>query len=334
MIQVTGLSKHYGSMKAIDDVSFHVNKGEIVGFLGPNGAGKSTTMKILTCFTQPTSGTAEIAGFDTFENPDEIRKRLGYLPENAPLYQDMTPQSYLRHVAELKNVAAKEIKSQVEEVVSTFGVSGFSGKLIKYLSKGQKQRVGIAQSLLGNPEILILDEPTVGLDPQQIHEIRDVIRDMQGKRTVILSTHILPEVSMTCQRILIINKGKIVAEDSTKNLLSRFHKHNLYEIEVGGNKADIESTLSGINQVVRVELKREESDSVFVYEVETEAGTDKRREVSNAVVKNGLGLLSFQTVSLSLEEIFLELVTEEVTDPKEPTPAPPRRGINEEEGET
>ncbi|MBF0275052.1 MAG: ATP-binding cassette domain-containing protein [Nitrospinae bacterium] len=311
MIRVSDLSKQYGALKAIDQVNFHVEKGEIVGFLGPNGAGKSTTMKILTCFTQPTSGSVNIAGFDAFNDSIEVRKRIGYLPENTPLYEEMTPRSLLRFIAGLKGVPTKEQNKKVEEVISLFGIAKFSGKLIKYISKGQKQRVGIAQAMIGEPEILILDEPTVGLDPKQIHEIRDIIKNMQGKRTVILSTHILPEVSMTCQRILIINKGKIVTEESTVNLMSRFHSHNIFEIEIDGDEKKVQSVLRDVKNILRIDVKEKSNDQRNIYEIETEKNIDNRREISHAVVHNGLGLLSFKTVSRSLEDIFLELVTDE-----------------------
>ena len=218
MIEVDRLTKRYGNLKAVDEVSFQVEKGEILGFLGPNGAGKTTTMRILTCFLPATEGTARVAGYDVFEDAMEVKRRIGYLPEHPPLYDEMTVDGYLKFVARIKGVAPEDRKRRLQEVKETVRIEGYGRKLIKHLSKGFKQRVGLAQALIHDPEVLILDEPTVGLDPNQIKEVRELIKSLSGNHTIILSTHILPEVSMTCQRVVIISDGKIVAVDTPENL--------------------------------------------------------------------------------------------------------------------
>ncbi len=315
MIQVHSLSKHYGTFKAVDSLSFHIEKGEIVGFLGPNGAGKSTTMKILSSVLPASSGEASVAGFNCQTEPLEVRKRIGYVPENIPLYGDMTPRELLGFVARIKGVAGKDISREISEVEGLFQVTPFCHKLIRSLSKGQRQRVGVAQALLGNPELLILDEPSVGLDPAQIHEMREIIKGMQGKRTVLLSTHILPEVSMSCQRIIIINKGKIVAEESTGNLLARFNKQERLEVQAeGSSPSEIKQLLRSVAGVSELYFPETQNKDVLHFEVETAPSADDkeiRRAISHAVVSAGFGLLHLSSVNQgkSLEDIFLELVT-------------------------
>ncbi len=317
MIQVQNLTKRYGSFTAINDLSFQIDKGEIVGFLGPNGAGKSTTMKILTSVLPPTSGNAHLAGFHCQSEPMEVRKRLGYLPENIPLYGDMTPRELLSFVARLKGIIGKDITAEVSNIEGMLQVSPFAHTLIRSLSKGQKQRVGVAQALIGKPDILILDEPTVGLDPKQIHEMRELIKEMKEKRTVLLSTHILPEVSMTCQRIIIINKGEIVAEEKTNRLMESFNNQERIIIETAGaTKTEIQTVLSPLEGMIKLHFPHKEPEDKnetfsFEAEVKTEEGNELKRAISHAIVTGGYGLLQLHTSGKSLEDIFLQLVTEE-----------------------
>jgi ABC-2 type transport system ATP-binding protein len=312
MIEVQGLTKYYGTTPAIQDVSFHVEKGEIVGFLGPNGAGKTTTMRILTCFFPPTSGSARVAGFDVFDDSLEVRRRVGYLPENVPLYQDQTVWAYLNFMAEVRGVGASQRKAQVAQVMDECGLGEVSGKLIGKLSKGFRQRVGIAQALLHRPEVMILDEPTIGLDPRQIIEIRHLIRSLAGDRTVIISTHILPEVSMICGRALIINQGRIVAADTPETLTARLQHGFRIHLQVeGGDRKAVAEALQGIQGVTSVELERVVSPTANAFLVHSRDERDVRRDLARAVVERGWGLLELRSVDMSLEDIFLHLVTEE-----------------------
>jgi ABC-2 type transport system ATP-binding protein len=312
MIEVERLSKYYGTLPAIQDVSFRVDKGEIVGFLGPNGAGKTTTMRVLTCFHPPTSGTARVAGWDVFKDSLEVRRRVGYLPENVPLYHDQTVWAYLHFIAEVRGVGATRRKAQVTRVMEECGLDGVNGKLIGRLSKGYRQRVGIAQALIHRPEVLILDEPTIGLDPRQITEIRQLIRSLAGDRTVIISTHILPEVSMICGRALIINQGRIVAADTPQNLTNRLQKGRRIHLQVETtDPTAVEQALRGLPGVSGVEIERALSPTATALLVESGEGRDIRRDVAATVVGRGWGLLELRSVEMSLEEIFLQLVTEE-----------------------
>ncbi len=312
MIEVQNLSKNYGSVTAIQDVSFRVDKGEIVGFLGPNGAGKTTTMRILTCFCPPTSGTARVAGFDVFESSLEVRRRVGYLPENVPLYPDQTVWSYLNFMAEVRRLGKTERKTQVARVMEECGLDTVNGRIIGKLSKGFRQRVGIAQALVHRPEVLILDEPTIGLDPKQIIEIRQLIRSLAGDRTVIISTHILPEVSMICGRALIINQGRIVAADSPENLTAQLQKGLRVDVQVeGGAPEEVKEILGRVDGVARVEVERTVSPTTTAFRVDSRDRADIRRELARAIVERGWGLLELRTIDMSLEDIFLQLVTEE-----------------------
>lgn len=272
MIEVDHLTKRFGNVRAIDDVSFQVEKGEILGFLGPNGAGKTTTMRILTCFLPATQGTARVAGFDIFDKPMEVKRRIGYLPENPPLYTEMSVDSFLDFVARIKGVESKGRKKKIAEVKEKVSIKEYSGTLIKNLSKGYKQRLALAQALIHDPEVLILDEPTVGLDPNQIHEVRQLIRNLAGNHTIILSTHILPEVSMTCQRVVIINDGKIIAVDTPENLTRQLQGTKKLYLEIKGPEPDVKDRLKEIEGVVRVDSQRLEADSAysFCYTLETE----------------------------------------------------------------
>lgn len=290
-------------------ITFSVEKGEILGFLGPNGAGKTTTMRILTGFFPATGGKAKIAGFDVFEEPMEVKKRIGYLPENVPLYVDMTAEDYLRFVANLKGVPSRDVVKWVERVMGDCGITQMRKKLIKELSKGYRQRVGLAQALLNDPEVLILDEPTIGLDPRQIIDIRKLIKDLAGSRTVILCTHILPEVSMVCQKVVIINEGKVVAMDATKNLTDRLQGSRRVALQVEGPGSDVLGALRKLGGVRAVETVK--ANGVPEYRVDFEKGKDARAEIPALIVNKGWRLLEMKTVEMSLEDVFVKLVTSE-----------------------
>jgi len=315
MIEVQSLTKHYGPVMAIEDVSFRVGRGEIVGFLGPNGAGKTTTMRILTGYMPATSGTAQVAGFDVLAQSLEARRRIGYLPESVPLYGELRVRTYLDFVAEVKGVPARERPARVDGAMERCGVTDVAGKLVSTLSRGYRQRVGLAQALVNDPEVLILDEPTVGLDPQQIVEIRRLIKGLAGQRTIILSTHILPEVSMTCDRVIIISRGRIVAVDTPGNLTAQVQKSANVLLQVEGPPESVMAEIRRLEGVQRVAPRGEAVDGRRTYLVESERGRDVRVALAAAMVKNGWGLYELRPADLSLEEIFLHLVTEE---------APPR----------
>jgi ABC-2 type transport system ATP-binding protein len=308
MIEVENLTKKYGRHTAVDGISFKVQKGEILGFLGPNGAGKTTTMRILTCYLPPTEGTARVAGYDVFAQPLDVKKHVGYVPETPPLYPDMTVQDFLTFCARIKGLSAPARAARVDEAMGKCRVADVRGKHIGKLSKGYRQRVGLAQAILANPDVLILDEPTAGLDPKQIIETRELIKSLGGDHTVILSTHILPEVSMTCGRVVIINKGRVVAEDTPDNLTHRLRGAGTLRLEVRGDETDAAAAVRAVAGVVQVRTARA-SAGVVVLEVESEAGRDLRAELAAAVVGRGLGLLGLQAVGMSLEEIFLHLTT-------------------------
>jgi ABC-2 type transport system ATP-binding protein len=321
VIEVQHLSKRYGPVTAVDDVSFRAESGEILGFLGPNGAGKTTTMRIITGYMPATEGTVTVAGFDVFEQPLEAKRRTGYLPETPPLYPDMTIREYLTFVARIKGVR-KDIKGRVDEVMKRTWVSDMAGRHCAKLSKGYKQRVGLAQALIHNPDVLVLDEPTAGLDPKQIIETRQLIRALAGNHTIVLSTHILPEVAQTCQKVVIINKGKIVAIDTPDALTERLRGAITMYLQAQGPVDDIQRALQNIRGVVRVNLA-EKRDDVGVFEVDSEKGADVRRDLSTAVVRGGWGLLELRPVRVSLEEIFLSLTTEERAGAEPDEPAEP-----------
>ena len=311
MIEVQHITKRYGRVTAVDDVSFRVERGEILGFLGPNGAGKTTTMRILTGYMPPTDGRATVAGFDVFTHPVEAKRRTGYLPEMPPLYPDMTVREYLDFVARIKAVPPKERKDRVSAVMQRAHVADVATKHCSKLSKGYRQRVGLAQALIHNPEVLILDEPTAGLDPKQIIETRDLIRSLAGDHTIVLSTHILPEVAQTCQRVVIINKGRVVAVDTPDGLTARLKGAETMYVQVDPQGADAAAALHGIPGVTRVAVADQRA-GVEGYEVESARGTDIRRDIARVVVTNGWGLLELRPMRMSLEEIFLQVTTEEV----------------------
>ena len=310
MIEVSHLSKKYGPFTAVDDVSFRAESGEIMGFLGPNGAGKTTTMRIITGYMPATEGTAIVAGFDVFDQPLEAKRRTGYLPETPPLYPDMTVREYLRFVAKIKGVRGN-IEDRVNAVLKKTWVADMADRHCGKLSKGYKQRVGLAQALIHEPEVLVLDEPTAGLDPKQIIETRQLIRALAGTHTIVLSTHILPEVAQTCQKVVIINKGKIVATDTPDALTGRMHGTTSTFVQVQGPADDVLRALQSLGGVLFVTLKDRQGD-VASFDVDAEQGADVRRDVSNTIVRNGWGLLELRPMRLSLEDIFLSLTTEEV----------------------
>jgi ABC-2 type transport system ATP-binding protein len=310
VIEVQHLTKRYGRVTAVDDVSFRVERGEILGFLGPNGAGKTTTMRVLTGYMPPTEGRAVVAGFDVFDKPIEAKRRTGYLPETPPLYPDMTVREYLTFVARIKAIPAAERTSRVGSSMERTRIADVADRHCGKLSKGYRQRVGLAQALIHNPEVLILDEPTAGLDPKQIIETRELIKHLAGDHTIILSTHILPEVSQTCQRVVIINKGRVVAVDTPDNLTARLRGSETLYVQVDAGDAAVESVLADVPGVTRVHAA-DRHDTATGYEVESARGHDVRRELARAVVTAGWGLLELRPVRMSLEEIFLHLTTEE-----------------------
>jgi len=311
MIEVEQLSKTYGPIKAIEDVSFVVEKGEILGFLGPNGAGKTTTMRILTCFMPPTSGTARVAGYDIFNESLQVRRRLGYVPENAPLYTDMPVVSFLKFAAEVKGLSRRERLRQIGQVMDDCGIKDVQHRYIGKLSKGYRQRVALAQALLGNPDVLILDEPTIGLDPRQIIDIRQLIKGLAGQKTVILSTHILPEVSMTCQRVIIINRGRLVAVDTPENLTTKLQTSSRLLVRVEGPATEVVRALGVVSGVQTVKEDGGGPGQVVTCIIESKKDRDVRKDVAAAVVHQNWGLLELRPVDLTLEDVFVRLVTEE-----------------------
>ncbi len=318
MIEVHGLTKRYGRTVAVEDLHFSVKKGEILGFLGPNGAGKTTTMRVLTCFMPPTLGKVTVAGYDVMREPLEVKKRVGYLPETPPLYTDMRVSEMLAFAGRIKGVPSSELRRRVEEVSSRTAVTGVLDKIVGHLSKGYRQRVGLAAALIHDPEVLVLDEPTAGLDPKQIIETRKLIKSLAGGRTIILSTHILPEAANTCDRVLIINAGKLVAEDTPENLTARLQGFETMHMLVEGPEREVRDRLSrvqGVNSVVPTPAKNGRAE----FAVQTTKGRDVRKELARVVVESGWGLLELRPVGLSLEEIFLKLTTSE--SPAEPEKA-------------
>jgi ABC-2 type transport system ATP-binding protein len=323
MIEVQHLTKRYGPVTAVDDLSFRVETGEILGFLGPNGAGKTTTMRIITGYMPATEGAVAVAGYDVFEQPIEAKRRTGYLPETPPLYPDMTVREYLTFVAKIKGVPRREVASRVDSSMARTRVADMAGRHCAKLSKGYRQRVGLAQAILHNPDVLILDEPTAGLDPKQIIETRQLIRDLSGSHTIVLSTHILPEVSQTCQRVVIINKGKMVAVDTPDNLTARLSGSETIYLQVAAPVADVQAGLGGIDGITRVDATPIRDGLVDVH-VDHASGRDVRRELAAAVVNSGWGLLELRPLKMSLEDVFLSLTTDETAAAAaEPPPAAP-----------
>ena len=310
MIRVTGLTKDYGARRAVDHVTFEAQQGEILGFLGPNGAGKTTTMRILTGYMPPTDGEAKVAGYDVVDESLEVRRRVGYLPETVPLYTDMAVFEYLKYMADLRKLPDAE--TRVDEVLEIMGLGDRSEGMIGNLSKGMRQRVGLAQALLHRPEVLILDEPTIGLDPGQVVEVRNLIREIGKERTVLLSTHILSEAQNICDRVLIINKGRIVAEDTPENLQARLLGAERVMLRIRGETDDLPHTVEKVRGVQAVETKAE-----GLIEFQFAPGNDVRPQVAKAIIAAGFDLLEMRPMGMSLEEIFLELTRSEAEVPQE-----------------
>ena len=311
MIQVENVTKKYGQRLAVDALNFTVNRGEILGFLGPNGAGKSTTMNIITGYLSATEGSVKLDGHDILEEPHEVKKQIGYMPELPPLYMDMTVRDYLSFVCNIKGVARSRRRESIARSMEMLKITDVRGRLIKNLSKGYKQRVGIAQALIGTPPVLILDEPTIGLDPQQIIETRNLVRELGREHTIILSSHILPEVQAVCSRVLIINKGKIVASDTPENLSRGMSADNRLAIRVAGAEADALAVARRVPQVVKAESLGSREPGTVDLVVEAHKDQDVRRGVFTAFAKADLPLLQMKSMDLTLEEIFLNLITEE-----------------------
>lgn len=307
MIEVKGLTKTYGRSRGITDISFSIKEGEIVGFLGPNGAGKTTTMNIITGYLSATSGTAEIAGIDVTENPIEAKSHIGYLPEQPPLYLTMTVEEYLDFVYELKGVKTPNQSAHIKEICDMVGIQDVYRRVIGHLSKGYKQRVGLAQALVGDPDVLILDEPTVGLDPRQIVEIRNVIKDMGKSRTIILSTHILPEVSAICERVLVISGGVIVADDKPENLAGAVADERVLMVRVAGPKDQVLALLRSRDGIKKAEAVGEMEQGSHDFVVESTRGIDIRKPMFSALAQAGWPILMLRPQNASLEEIFLKL---------------------------
>ena len=320
MITVKDLTKRYARTTAVDQISFEVAKGQIVGFLGPNGAGKTTTMRMLTCFLPPSAGSAKVAGFDVLEQSLEVKKRIGYLPETPPIYPEMETTEYLRFVGKLKGLSGADLQKRIDYVCDRCAIADVKNKLLGKLSKGYRQRVGLAQAIIHNPEVLILDEPTAGLDPKQINETRDLIKDLAGEHTIILSTHILPEVEQTCEQVIIINQGKLVATDSVRNLQARARGAESVLVEIAGRDGRLETPivehkLGEVSGVSRVQCKHQ-VDGRAVFEVESQKGRLVRGDLARAVVEAGWDLNELRPAAMSLEEIFLQLT-------ESPAPAQP-----------
>jgi ABC-2 type transport system ATP-binding protein len=310
VIEVQHLTKRYGPTTAVDDVSFRVERGEVLGFLGPNGAGKTTTMRVLTGYMPPSEGKAIVAGYDVMSQPIEAKRRTGYLPETPPLYPEMTVRDYLSFVARIKGVPRAERKTRVNAAMERTRIADMANRHCAKLSKGYRQRVGLAQAIMHNPDVLILDEPTAGLDPKQINETRQLIKDLGGDHTVILSTHILPEVSQTCHRVVIINKGRVVAVDTPENLTARLRGSETMFVQVDAVGTDVATTLQAVPGVTHVAAS-ETRGTVTSFEINSETGRDVRRELASTIVRQGWGLLELRPLRMSLEEIFLHLTTEE-----------------------
>ncbi len=308
MIEVNELTRYYGQKRAISNVTFKVKKGEILGLLGPNAAGKTTTMRILTCYMPPTAGSATVGGYDIFDQSMEVRQITGYLPENPPLYSDLTVNDYLLFVAQIKGVDKSQTSSEIETVIEKASIGDVRNRVIGKLSKGFKQRVGLAQCLLNNPQVVILDEPTVGLDPKQIIEIRELIKNLKGDHTIILSSHILPEVEQTCERVVIISEGEVVAEDTPQNLTARMKGGERVILELEGDEKQVQEIFNSFPDVTGLHVKKSNSG---LLNVEVESKKDLRKEYAQALISKKVGLLEMQSDKITLEDIFLHLTTKE-----------------------
>lgn len=312
MIEVDQLSKEYGDVTAVDGVSFRAERGQILGFLGPNGAGKTTTMRMLTCYLPPSAGTASVDGYDVVDESMEVRRRIGYLPESPPVYMDMTVDAYLGFVARIKGVPTNQMRARIDETMEKTGVVHVRSNVIGHLSKGYRQRVGLAQALVHNPSVLILDEPTVGLDPKQIIEIREVIKSLRGEHTIVLSTHILPEVSMTCEKVVIISQGRIVGEGSPESLMAQLKESDVLHAQVLGPVEAVGEALRSIDGVLDARQEGDDSQADS-WVISVTPGQDVRDAVSRAIIDGGFSLRELRSQDMSLEDIFLRLTTEETT---------------------
>ena len=312
MIELKNITKYYGDFPAVTDISFKIEKGEIVGLLGPNGAGKSTTMKMITGFMPPTSGELTVDGNDIVSQSIEARKKIGYLPETVPLYTDMTVYSYIEYMGMLRGLNKKNIKSKVDNVIEICKLEDYRNSLISKLSKGFRQRVGISQAIIHEPEVLVLDEPTIGIDPNQVVETRQLIKNLSGEHTLILSSHILPEVSSICERVLIIHEGEIAASDTIENLSSLMSGKNKVEADIIGSPEAIVAELEKINNVKSVQFSINRSSSEFsTFSIESEISSDIRSEIAKIIINNDWGLIRLQSMGMSLEDIFLQITTAE-----------------------
>jgi len=337
MIKVEGLTKRYARTLAVDNISFEVEKGQIVGFLGPNGAGKTTTMRVLTCFLPPTSGKVNVAGFDVLENPLEVKKRIGYLPETPPLYPEMEVVEYLTFVGKLKGISTGDINRRVDEVMGRCAIGDVRDKLIGKLSKGYRQRVGLAQAIIHNPDVLILDEPTSGLDPKQIIEIRELLKSLAGDHTIILSTHILSEVEHSCERVIIISQGRLVAIDSVANLTNRLRGSESVALEVEAadghpNPTEVQQRLEQVAGVSRVVMK-DSKNGRLSFEVESLQGRHIRADLARSVVNAGWSLNELRALGLSLETIFLQLTGSEQKDEQKDQPDKDQKDQKDNQGD-
>jgi ABC-2 type transport system ATP-binding protein len=312
LIELKNITKYYGNFPAVTDISFKINRGEIVGLLGPNGAGKSTTMKMITGFMPPSSGELTIDGYDIVHESIEARKKIGYLPETVPLYTDMTVYSYIEYMGKLRGLNNKNIKSKADHVIEVCKLGDYKNSLISKLSKGFRQRVGIAQAIIHEPEVLILDEPTIGIDPNQVVETRQLIRNLSGEHTLVLSSHILPEVSSICERVLIINEGEIAASDTIENLSSLVAGKSKMEVDIIGSPESIKTKLEKIEGVRSIDLwVKKSSNEYTTFSIESDISVDIRAEVSKTIVENKWGLLRLESMGMSLEDIFLKITTSE-----------------------
>jgi ABC-2 type transport system ATP-binding protein len=330
MIEVNGVSKMYGAFPAISNISFRVEPGEILGFLGPNGAGKSTTMKIITGFLPPSSGTVTVSGYDVVTESLEARKHIGYLPETVPLYADMNIKDYLQYMGKLRGMSRDQIKKRIPEVIDLCHLEDYYSTIISKLSKGFKQRVGIAQAILHEPDVLVLDEPTIGIDPIQVVETRQLIKDLGGEHTVVISTHILPEVSQICERVIIINEGQIIAVDKPENLAMRLVGSERVDLDIKGPQQDVILELQnveGVREVMRLDGR---PGSVPRYRVQSEQGVEIRASLAKSVINAGWELQRLDGVVMSLEEIFLRLTTEDDALPAEQAEQPERTDQEDE----
>ena len=317
MIEVKHVTKKYGNFIAVDDINFTINNNEVVGFLGPNGAGKSTTMNMITGYIEPTSGKIIVNDYDVSKDPKKVKRQIGYMPESTPLYNDLTVREFVNYMADLKYVKRKEKKEKVDKVLQDVGLTSVQKKLIRNLSRGYKQRVSMAGALIGDPKVLILDEPTVGLDPKQITEIRDLIRKLGKNHTVILSSHILSEVSQICERVIIINKGKVLAVDTPSNLEEKFEDENRIFVTVEDEQNKINKIAKKIKNLKSIEFIKDKNDGTKQYELVANKSTDLRKEIFNLFPKNDINILELKKSEITLEDAFLKLISQKETEAEE-----------------